>query len=99
MPGARPFLSMKITPTTSLNEAIRRIAMGNIGAASVIGLILKEYPDRALAWLREMDRLSIYGQDVWMLYCKSGQGLADFLKDMNNGSHEKTMRDKARGRK
>lgn len=59
---------MKLRAGTSLNDAIKRISAGHTGAASVIGLLVKEYPDHALEYMHALDRLGVYGADVWTLY-------------------------------
>lgn len=59
---------MKLRPTTSLNDAIKRICDGDSGAATVISLLLKEYPDSVLDWLHIMDAKGMYGSAVWKLY-------------------------------
>jgi hypothetical protein len=78
---------MKIQRTTSLNQAIRRLAAGDTGAASVLALILKERADQALAWMRLMDQHEIYGRDIWRCYSNcAGQDLAKFFAMLNDGS-------------
>ncbi len=59
---------MKLQASTSLNDAIKRIAAGHAGAASVVGLLVKEYPDRALDYMHALDRMGIYGLELWKLY-------------------------------
>ena len=83
--GNPPFFFMEIKPTTSLNDAIARIAKGDIGAGSVLALILKDRPDATMRFMREMDSLGIYGQDLWWLYKQCGIELATLLKSFSNG--------------
>lgn len=92
---------MRINATTSLNDAMSRIAEGNTGAGSVLALILKDRPESALRFMREMDRIGAYGNDVWWLYCECGQELRNLLKELSDGTAEARMAElkRVRGQK
>lgn len=77
---------MKLRPTTSLNDAIRRISAGHAGAASVVAMLVKEYPENAMDYLRAMDNLGLYGADVWYAYeMKCGARILPFLGALSTG--------------
>ena len=38
------------------------------GGASIVGLIVKEFPEKALGYLAMMDRQGIYGSDIYLAY-------------------------------
>jgi len=59
---------MKLQATTSMNDAIKRLAAGHAGAASVIALLVKEFPEHAMEYMHALDRLEIYGVDIWKTY-------------------------------
>jgi hypothetical protein len=78
---------MKLNPTTSLNDAIKRIAEGNTGAASVLALIVKELPDRAMTIFHSIDQQGIYGNDLWVAFstlCR--QDMRAMLVGIGDGS-------------
>ena len=58
----------KILPTTSLDDAIRRIAAGDIGAGTVIALLNKERPENIMAYLRSLDEKGLYGRAVYEVF-------------------------------
>lgn len=66
-------------PTTSLNDAMKRICESNAGAATVVGHLIKEYPSRALDWLHIMDRRGMYGRKVWDEYMRCDGDMTVFL--------------------
>ena len=86
----------KLTATTSLNDAVKRMANGNMNAATVLALILKEFPDRALPFMREMDMAGMYGPDIWWCFSSQyQQNVLAFLKGLSNGI-VRTMMDERR---
>lgn len=89
---------MKITPTTSLNDAVKRIADGHIGAAMVIAILVRDHQQNALKWLREMDRIGMYGKDVWLHFDAFRQDMDVFLTSIGNGTIEKQMDEVKRSR-
>lgn len=71
----------KILPATSLNDAIKRIAEGHTGAASVIAMLNRERPENIMAYLRSMDDREVYGQAVYNLFEKDcGGNIEKFIK-------------------
>jgi len=79
---------MKLKPTTSLNDAMKRVCEGNAGAATVVGHMLKEYPSRALDWLHIMDRRGMYGVKIWDEYMRCGGDISVFLKEIEKYGQE-----------
>jgi hypothetical protein len=77
---------MRLSPTTSLNDCIKRIAEGDTGAATVLALIVKEFPDSAIEWMHLMDKHELYGHKVWTSYRSCRQDIALFLESIKNGS-------------
>jgi hypothetical protein len=65
---------MKILPTTSLNDAIRRVASGDVGAASVIAMLNRERPQNIMAYLRSLDERGIYGHAIADMFWKDCAG-------------------------
>lgn len=58
----------RLFPTTPLNDAIKRMADGDTGAASVIAMINRERPQNIMAYLNSLDRMKIYGHAIYDLY-------------------------------
>ena len=58
----------KLLPSTPLNDAIRRIAEGHTGAASVIALLNRERPENIMSYLKAMDDRGLYGIAIYNLY-------------------------------
>jgi hypothetical protein len=77
---------MRLTPTTSLNDCIKRIAEGDTGAATILALIVKEYPSEALRWLHLLDKHGVYGRLIWTSYKHCGQDITMLLESIDNGS-------------
>ena len=69
----------KILPTTPLNDAIRRLAEGHTGAASVIAMLNRERPENIMAYLRSMDDRAIYGHAIYNLFEKDCGGSIEKL--------------------
>ena len=65
----------KLVPTTSLNDAIRRIAAGDTGAASVIAMLNRERPENVMSYLQALDSLEIYGHDIYDVYWNECYGI------------------------
>ena len=81
---------MKLSPTTPLNEAIRRLSQGEHRAATVLGLITRDYPERAIEYMRAMDRLEIYGIRIAALFWgRYNANLVKFLDYLTRKSRGK----------
>jgi len=93
-----PLSFMKIKPTTSLNDAIKRIAEGNIGAAMVLAMLLRDHPDTILKWIREMDRIGLRGKDIWVQFDNRRQDMNTFLIALNDGGVESDLKELNRSR-
>ena len=77
---------MRLNPTTSMDDAIKRIADGHSGAASVVALLVKEYPDNAMDYMRALDRMGVYGASVWNAYQNTCDARIDaFLLSLSRG--------------
>lgn len=71
----------KLFPTTSLNEAIRRVASGDIGAASIIAMLNSRRPQNVMDYLRALDEKGVYGRGVYEMFHTDCQGnLEQFVK-------------------
>jgi hypothetical protein len=71
---------MRIIPTTTLNDAIRRVADGNTGAASVIALLHRERPENVMAYLKSLDSKQIYGKAIYdLFYDRCNANLEQFV--------------------
>lgn len=89
---------MKINPTTNLNDAVKRVADGNIGAASVLAMLVRDHSDTALGWLRAMDKIGMYGHDVWVEFVGCDQNMKKFLISLGDGTMESSMENVRRSR-
>jgi hypothetical protein len=69
----------KIVPTTSLNSAIKRIANGDTGAASVIAMLNSQCPQNIMDYLRVLDERMVYGQAVYSFFHDDCNGNLDEL--------------------
>jgi len=67
-------MNKKLLPTTSLDDAIRRIANGDTGAASVIAMLNRERPQNIMSYLRSLDVKGIYGRAIHEVYWKDCEG-------------------------
>ena len=74
---------MKIKPTTSLNDAVKTICAGHSGAATVVGHIVKEFPSRALKWIRIMEEKDLSGRAIWTEFSRCGGDISIFLKELS----------------
>jgi len=78
---------MKLTPSSTLNTALKKIADGNNGAASVLGMIAKDYPHVAMKYFHRLDELELYGHPIWdalMIECSGSIEL--FFKKLIDGN-------------
>jgi hypothetical protein len=57
---------MRLNTTTSLNDCIKRVSDGDVGAASVMALLTKDYSDSAMKWIHSLDTQEVYGKDIWI---------------------------------
>jgi hypothetical protein len=61
-------MTKRLLPTTSLNDAIRRVAEGHTGAASVIAMLNSRRPQNVMAYLHSLDNKQVYGNAVYDMY-------------------------------
>lgn len=74
----------KLLPTTSLNDAIRRVADGNTGAASVIALLNRERSENIMEYLRSLDKKQIYGEKIYdLFYDECNANLERFIASLS----------------
>ncbi len=65
---------------------MKRIADGDTGAATVLALLTKDYPDHAIKWMHALDENGIYGRDVWVGYSDvCGKSAVLFMKCLTTG--------------
>jgi hypothetical protein len=84
---------MKLKPTTSFNDAVRRLAEGNHGAATVLAHIHKEYPEHAMKYLHALDEQGIYGVAIWNAYHNVyGGDISVFLERLSAGEAAEDIR-------
>jgi hypothetical protein len=89
---------MKIRPTTSFNDAMKRLAEGHLGAATVLGHIHKNYPRSAMALFRAMDFQGVYGEEIWYAYQEVYGGDASvFLAKLKDGVVAEDIKKKRAG--
>lgn len=75
----------KLVPTTPLNDAIKRIASGDTGAASVIAMLNRERPQNIMEYLRALDFRGVYGNDVYSMFHKTcGGSLDNFIRAISD---------------
>ena len=75
----------KLVPTTSLNDAIKRIANGDTGAASVIAMLNSQRPQNIMEYLRALDDKRVYGNAVYALFHEGCDGnLEQFIKALSS---------------
>ena len=67
-------MKRKLLPTTPLNDAIRRVAEGDIGAASIIAILNRERPQNIMAYLRSLDENGTYGHAIYDMYWSDCSG-------------------------
>ena len=81
---------MKLLPTTPLNEALKLLSVGDHHAASILGLITRDHPARAIEYMRTMDRFGRYGNRIPSLFCgRFNSDLAQFLDYLTRKSRAK----------
>jgi hypothetical protein len=78
---------MKLLPTTPLNLAIKKMAEGDAGTASVIALLNRVSPEHTLGYLRALDRREIYGGHIASLFWNKCRGdVYEFISEiLKNG--------------
>lgn len=59
---------LKLTASSTLNEAIKLIGEHDPGAASVIAVINLQRPDDILDDLNALDKMRVYGHNLYHLY-------------------------------
>jgi hypothetical protein len=64
----------KILPTTGLNDAIRRVAGGDTGAASVIAMLNRERPQNIMSYLKSLDEKGVYGKAIYDMFYDTCHG-------------------------
>lgn len=71
----------RLLPTTSLNDAIRRVADGNTGAASVVAMLNRESPQNIMEYLRVLDGRGLYGISVYdAFWAKCNGNVESFIR-------------------
>jgi len=66
--------------TDTLDGAIKSLAAGNVGAATVLGRILDD-PFSGLMVLLDLERLDLRGEQIWRLYRDvHGMNLSGFTR-------------------
>lgn len=75
----------QLTPTTTYNDAVRRIAQGDVRAASVIAMLFREKPQNIMGYLHAMDNGKLYGKDIADRFWKECDGdMAAFLRTFDH---------------
>lgn len=70
----------KLTPTTPMDDAIRRMADGNPLAASVMAMLIREKPREFMGYMNSMDDKGLYGQAIADKFFRESKGIMnDFL--------------------
>lgn len=71
----------KLAPTTTYNDAVRRIAEGDVRAASVIAMLFREKPENIMGYLNAMDKAKLYGKSIADRFWKECEGdMSAFLR-------------------
>ena len=74
---------MRLTEKESVNSAIKKICGKSTMAGTVIVTLQREYPERVLSLLRDMDRNGIYEGAIPELYMKCGSDIVRFVEEIN----------------
>lgn len=76
---------MRIVPGDDLNVSIKKICEGDIGAGNIVVLLLREFPETTMDYLKAIDKRGLYGSSMADFYFRVCSGdLKVFLENISN---------------